>query len=93
MAKRISRRRRELVAPRGFEILPSDGRRFMVLRLRSGRRVVQRTFTSSEVDFLIWMLAWESLNSDEAKTPAQALLLAYERGRGISPPVVPDAER
>lgn len=93
MAKRTSRRRRELVEPRGFEILPSDGRRFMVLRLRSGRRVVQRTFTSSEVDFLIWMLAWESWNSDEAKTPGQALLLAYERGRGISPPVVPDAER
>ena len=90
MAKRISRLRRKLVAPRGFDVLPSDGRRFMVLRLRSGRRVVQRTFTSSEVDFLIWMLAWESWNSDEAKTPGQALLLAYESGRGISP-VAPDA--
>lgn len=85
MAKRISRRLRKLAAPRGFEILPSDGRRFMVLRLRSGRRVVQRTFTSSEVDFLVWMLAWVSWNSDEAKTPGQALLLAFERGRGISP--------
>ena len=85
MAKRISRRRHKLLAPRGFEVLPSDGRRFMVLRLRSGRRVVQRTFTSSEVDFLVWMLAWVNWNSDEAKTPGQALLLAFERGRGISP--------
>ena len=82
MAKRISRRRHKLLAPRGFEVLPSDGRRFMVLRLRSGRRVVQRTFTSSEVDFLVWTLAWVSWNSDEAKTPGQALLLAFERGRG-----------
>lgn len=90
MAKRISRRRHKLLAPRGFEVLPSDGRRFMVLRLRSGRRVVQRTFTSSEVDFLVWMLAWVSWNSDEAKTPGQALLLTFERGRGISP-VVHDA--
>lgn len=85
MAKRISRRLRKLAAPRGFEVLPSDGRCFMVLRLRSGRKVVQRAFTSSEVDFLVWMLAWVSWNSDEAKAPGQALLLAFERGRGISP--------
>ncbi|BDB69108.1 hypothetical protein [Comamonas thiooxydans] len=90
MAKHISRRHRKLAAPRGFEVLPSDGRRFMVLRLRSGRRVVQRTFISSEVDFLVWMLSWVSWSSDEAKTPGQALLLAFERGRGISP-VAPDA--
>ncbi|WP_407713235.1 hypothetical protein ACJJWD_13830 [Comamonas testosteroni] len=90
MTESTTRRGRKLAAPRGFEVLPSDGRRFMVLRLRSGRRVVQRTFTSSEVDFLVWMLAWVSWNSDEAKTPGQALLLAFERGRGISP-VVSDA--
>ena len=83
MAKRISRHRRKLVAPMGFEVMPSDGRRFMVLQLRSGRRVVQRTFTSSEVDVLVWMLAWVSWTSDEVKTPEQALLSAFERARVV----------
>lgn len=78
----MRRNRRALAVPDVWVQRPPYANQFVALRLKRGRKVLQRTLTRDEAEFLVWMLAWRMLDCTEgASTPEEALLHAFKRGR------------
>lgn len=76
------RKRLALSVPDVWVTHPPYRGQLLALRLQRGRKVLQRTLTQEEADFLVWQLGWslhtKGCGSSDAK---EALLQAFERCR------------
>lgn len=78
-AAAMSRNRRALAVPDVWIQRPPYANKFVALRLKRGRKVLQRTLTRDEAEFLVWMLGeylW--LADDGAATAKDALVRAHD---------------
>lgn len=74
------RKRFALSEPDVWVLRPPYPNQFLALRLKSGRKVMQRTLSKDEVDFLVWMLGqylW--MDVPGATSAKDALIQACDR--------------
>ncbi len=88
----MRRNRRALAVPDVWLQRPPYANQFVALRLKRGRKVLQRTLTRDEAEFLVWMLGEYLWLADEGVATAKdALVRAHDScwnkalGRASSP--------
>lgn len=76
----MRRKRRAQSVPDVWLLRPPYPNQFLALRLKRGRKVMQRTLTRDEAEFLVWMLGEWLVHVDEgALTAKDALVRAHEK--------------
>ena len=78
----MRRKRLALLDPDVSVRYPQNPQQFLSLRLKRGRKVLRRTLSREETEYLVWMLGlylWDL--TEGACSEEDALLQAFRRGR------------